>query len=120
MIKITEYHHAKNRFIEKEFNKAIEKQVAYLEGYFKSCNYSSKKISKRHNYILSFSLYDYHLRESMLINSSDEFLDVVIIIFSLSRNNFDGMGETMVDSERYEFLSPTKKRMLKIEELGLI
>jgi hypothetical protein len=120
MIKITEYYKAKNNYINSEFNKAIEKQVAFLEDYFIKNNYSSKVISKRANYIVNFSFYDYHLRESMLINSTDEILEVIHISFSLYRNNFDGMGETMVDRITYEFLSPAKKRKLTIEELDLL
>jgi hypothetical protein len=120
MIKITEYSKKENSFIENEFNQAIEKQVTFLEQYFKKNNYSSKVISARANYIENFSLYDYHLRESMLISSTDKFLDVINVSFSLYRNNSDGMGETMVDRITYEFLSTTKKRKLKIEELDLL
>jgi hypothetical protein len=120
MIKITEYSKKVNSFIENEFNNAIEKQVDILEQYFKKNNYSSKVISARANYIVNFSLYDYHLRESMLINSTEEYLEVIHVSFSLYRNNFDGMGETMVDRITYDFLSTTKKRKLKIEKLGLV
>jgi hypothetical protein len=119
MIKITEYSEEVNSYIENEFNQAIKKQVAYLEQYFKINNFSRKVISERSNYILDLSSYDYHLRESMLISSTDEFLDVINISFSLYRNNLDGMGITMLDRITYNFLSPAKKRMEIIEKLEL-